>query len=88
MNKKVAQKKVEKFLRFLEHQLDKQYLTVPEFADKMGVPKATVYTWLNRKSVMSLENYYKALEVLGLKEEIVEKTETTQGSEQAVTPAS
>lgn len=71
MDEKLAKKKVESFLQILETRLDELNLTVPEFAAKMGLPKATVYTWLNRKSVMSLENYYKALTVLGLKETIV-----------------
>jgi len=69
MGKKTINK-VELFLQRLEAELDKQDLTVPQFADKMGVPKVTVYAWLNRDNVMSLKNYYKALKALGLTEEI------------------
>lgn len=64
------EQKVENFLQYLENQLDEKNLSVPQFADLMGIPRATVYTWLNRKSVMGLDMYYKALEVLGVEEKL------------------
>lgn len=68
MNKN--EQKVEMFLQYLEKQLDDKNLSVPEFADQMEIPRATVYTWLNRKSVMGLDMYFKALEVLGIEEKL------------------
>lgn len=60
--------KVEKFLQRLEAELDKKGMSIPQFAKLMGVPKMTVYKWVRRESVMSLEKYYRALQVLGLEE--------------------
>lgn len=65
-----SREKVEAFLQYLEKQLDEQNLSVPQFAEMMKVPRVTVYTWLNRKSIMSLEKYYRALEVLGIEERL------------------
>jgi len=66
-----SKEKVEKFLDYLEEQLELRNITVPRFAKMMGLPKSTVYSWLNRVSVMSLEKYYRALQVLGIKEKLI-----------------
>lgn len=87
MDEKTIHEKVEVFLQRLEDELDKQNLSVPQFAKKMGVPKVTVYAWLNRENIMSLEKYYLALEALGLDEELKPRTQS-QGSEMANTPNS
>jgi len=65
-----SQEKVEAFLVYLEEQLNLQNLSAPGFAKKMAVPKMTVYKWLRRESVMSLEKYYRALQVLGISESL------------------
>lgn len=75
-----SRKKVEAFLLYLEKQLDEKNLSVPQFAKMLGVPRVTVYTWLNRKSVMSLEKYYRALEVLGIDEKLFIKPTTNEDS--------
>lgn len=65
-----AEEKVEKFLVYLEKQLDEKNMSVPELAQKMEVPRSTVYSWLNRSAVMSLEKYYRALKALGIEEKL------------------
>lgn len=67
--------KVEKFLVFLEAELDRRNMSVPELADLIGVPHSTVYTWVNRVAIMGLDKYYKLLEVLGLEENLTVKGE-------------
>lgn len=62
--------KVEKLIQRLEKELDNQNITVYKLAQMMGKPKITVYRWFRREAVMGMDNYYKALEVLGLKEKI------------------
>lgn len=71
--------KVEKFLQYIEKQLDEKNMTVTEFAEKMGVPRSTVYSWLNGSAVMSLEKYYRALQALGIEEKLF--TEENQSNE-------
>jgi predicted transcriptional regulator len=68
-----GKEQVEKFLLLLEETLDEKNLSVPQFAELMGVPKMTVYKWVRRESVMSLEKYYRALKVLGLESNIDDK---------------
>lgn len=65
-----SERKVERFLDCLEEQLHKRGISVVEFAKMLGVPKSTVYGWLNRVSVMSLEKYYRALEALDIEEKL------------------
>lgn len=67
MKKKKTPKNVEQFLKLMEYYLDKNNMTVPEFARRMKIPKSTAYSWLNRKSIMSLKSYYKAIKVLNMK---------------------
>ena len=63
-------KSVDKFVKFLADHLNGAGLSIPEFAGRMGVPKSTVYAWINRSSVMSLEKYYRALKVLNITEKL------------------
>lgn len=67
-----SKERVEQFLLKLEAELEKKGMSVPQFAEKLGVPRMTVYKWVNRESVMSLEKYYRALKVLGLEDNITE----------------
>lgn len=62
--------KVDKFLDYLEEQLDNKNISVPKFAKMLEVPKSTVYAWLNRSSIMSLEKYYRALQALEIEEKL------------------
>lgn len=66
MKKRKTPKNVEQFLKLMEYYLDKNNMSVPEFARRMGIPKSTAYSWLNRKSIMSLKSYYKAIKVLNM----------------------
>lgn len=59
--------KIDNFLKTLRSKLEEKHLSVPQFANKMGIPRATIYAWLNKKSIMSLAMYYKACEVLKIK---------------------
>lgn len=68
VNPLTSTQKVELFLQYLEKMLDDLNMTVPEFAVLMEKPKMTVYKWVNRKNGMKLENYFKALDVLGTNE--------------------
>ena len=63
--------KVDLFIEFLKNELDEQRISVAEFARRMGIVRALVYKWINRESVMGLDKYYKALEVLNVTEEDV-----------------
>lgn len=65
-----SEQKVKKFLEYLEGQLENKNITAPQFARMIGVPKSTVYSWLNGVSVMSLEKYYRALEALEIEEQL------------------
>ncbi len=65
--------KITEFLESLENKLIEKNFTVPEFAKRMGVSKVIVYKWLQKEKIMSLENYYKALEVLGLESKLIKK---------------
>lgn len=69
--------KIHGFLERLEDEIARKGLTVPDFAKKIDMPKVTVYAWLKGENVMSLENYYKSLEALGLREEIKRARKTT-----------
>lgn len=63
--------KVDAFIDILESELDKRHMSIPEFAKQMGVPKMTVYRWVKRLSIMSLEKYYRALKVLGMEDKAI-----------------
>ena len=73
MDNKTMHEKVELFLKTLKSELEKQGISIPKFASQMNVKKVTVYAWLKKENVMSLEKYYKALEILGLQETIQTK---------------
>lgn len=75
MNEKQA---VNNFVKFLKKHIAKAGLSIPEFAEKMGVPKSTVYAWINQSSVMSLEKYYRALKVLNITEKLIPDESTTE----------
>ena len=68
-----SKKRVQKFLGYLEEQLEDQSISITKFAKDMGVSRHTVYTWLWGDAVMSLEKYFKALDVLGIEEKLFEK---------------
>lgn len=55
---------VTEFCINLEKALALRDMTIPEFAKEMGVTKVAVYNWINGLSVMRLDRYFKALEVL------------------------
>lgn len=61
--------KVDIFIDWLQNELKEQRISIAEFARKMGVVRNLVYKWINRESTMGLDKYFKALEVLGVKEE-------------------
>lgn len=67
------EQKIEAFLTHLEDLLAEKGWSIPTFAKKMKVSKVTVYRWLDGKAVMSLAHYYRALEVLGLEENLTVK---------------
>lgn len=68
-----VQEKIQKFLTTLQDQLYHQKISKEQFAEKMGVTLQTVYNWLTGKSKMSLESYYKALEILGAEDNLKTK---------------
>lgn len=55
---------VEEFCVNLEKALALRDMTIPEFAKLMGVTKVAVYNWINGVSIMRLDKYFKALEIL------------------------
>ena len=67
----MSEQKVKDFTTFLGEELKRQEITIPEFAKRMGVTKQIVYKWLDGTYIMTLKNYYKALEVLGIDESYV-----------------
>lgn len=67
----MAINKVDLFIEFLKNELDEQRISVAEFARRMGIVRALVYKWINHESIMGLDKYYKALEVLNVTEEDV-----------------
>jgi len=71
--KRKGNNKVDKFLDLIETQIIEQNLTIAGFARIMEVRRNTIYMWLKGESIMTLEKYYRALDVLGLKEKITKK---------------
>lgn len=67
------EQKIEAFLTHLEDLLQEKGWTIPYFAKQMKVSKVTVYRWLDGNAIMSLKHYYRALEVLGLEENLTVK---------------
>lgn len=68
-----VKEKIQEFLKTLQDQMYYQKIEADEFCEKMGITRQTLYNWINGKSKMSLESYYRALDILGAKEQIKTK---------------
>lgn len=64
----MSKNKIDKFITFLEDQIDEQGLSLEQLTKKAGVSRMGLHYWLHRERTMSLENYYKLLEALGFEE--------------------
>lgn len=65
-------KKLAVMMKNLESFIARRGLSVPEFADQMGVSKTMVYYWIDGTHVMSLKYYLKAKEILQITDEDLE----------------
>jgi ribosome-binding protein aMBF1 (putative translation factor) len=61
-----SQDQVEKFLQFVEQEMDNKNLSVPDLARIMEMPRASLYPWFNRKVIPSIKNCYRILAALGI----------------------
>jgi transcriptional regulator with XRE-family HTH domain len=63
--------KVKEFMKKLEDTLKKKGISKPNFAKEMGVGKMQVYRWISGEQIMTLEKYYRALEILEMTDEVI-----------------
>lgn len=72
MNNENIDKKLEVMMKNLETFIGRRGLSIPEFAEQMGVSKTMVYYWIEGTHVMSLKSYLKAKEILQVTDEDLE----------------
>lgn len=70
-------KKSIQFGEFLKKEMRKQDLSSTKLAKKVGVTAASIYFWRNAQFNISLNHYYKILEVLGFEEKLERKIKNT-----------
>jgi len=63
--------KREKFIKLLKQELQNRNIGIKQFATMVGVTRMAVYRWFSGKSAMSLDMYYKILEVLGWEDKAI-----------------
>jgi len=65
------EEKRERFIKLLKQELQNRNIGIMKFASMIGVTRMTVYRWFNGKASMSLDVYYKILEVLGWEDKAI-----------------